>query len=144
MDRRIDLSNLDLDRAVAMIADRRTWWSALGLQTSAPTWMDNAGDWPRPLLVDRCTVHRPCSLGLRLHGGAGQAEFVLYAGGWVDIDRFPAGTDEMISEYVELDDIETFGVLLDRITIDLTGGQTPGQGQPPERSDTYHSRNHAT
>jgi hypothetical protein len=78
------------------------------------TWMDNAVPWPAPLLRDRSQARRPMSLGLRVHGDAVEAEFVLYAGGWADVAVIHPGIDEPIAEYVELDDVEEFGSVLDR------------------------------
>jgi hypothetical protein len=134
MERRIGLSNLDLDQAEALIAERVPRWSAWGLIVSPPTWMDDAADWPRPLLLERREVHRPMSLGLQVEGQAGFvfAQFVLYAGGWADADYLPPGTENPISEYVELDDAAQFGQLLDRVVDQLRSGEPapPGTGRP--------------
>ncbi|MFI9538138.1 hypothetical protein ACIG56_33505 [Nocardia fusca] len=40
MERRVDLSNLDLDRAAELIAARRAGWLSRGLKAAALTWMD--------------------------------------------------------------------------------------------------------
>jgi hypothetical protein len=118
VERRIDLSNLDLDRVAAMVAARRSDWLALGLVADGLTWMDNDVQWPAPLVRDRSQVRRPMSLGLRVHGHANEAEFVLYAGGWADVDVV-RGIDEPVSEYVELDEVEEFGLVLDRVIASL-------------------------
>ena len=118
VERRIDLSNLDLDRAAAMVVARRASWLALGLAVDGLTWMDNNVQWPAPLVKDRSQVRRPRSLGLRVYGQAGEAEFVLYAGGWVDVDAVH-GMEEPVSEYVELDEVEAFGSVLDRVIASL-------------------------
>jgi hypothetical protein len=117
VERRIDLSNLDLDRAAVLIADRVPLWLSWGLTVSPPTWMDNEAEWPRPLLVDRQQVRNPMSLGLQVEGPelVAFAQFVLYAGGWADADHLSPGDDDVVSERVELDDAEDFGPLLDRI-----------------------------
>ncbi|MEU9505306.1 hypothetical protein AB0D32_03355 [Micromonospora sp. NPDC048170] len=121
MDRRIDLSNVDLDRVATLIAERRPTWLAQGLTVHAPTWMDNDVEWPAPLLTDRADARRPMSLGLRISREDPYAEavFVLYAGGWADIDHVAAGSNDVASEYVEFEDAEQFGPLLDRVVAQL-------------------------
>jgi hypothetical protein len=44
----------------------------------------------------------------------------LYAGGWVDADYLPAGEQDVICEYVEVDHADEAGPLLDRIVAALT------------------------
>jgi hypothetical protein len=122
VERRIDRSNLDLDRAAIIVAARRTGWLALGLAVDELTWMDNDPRWPAPLLRDRRQAHRPMSLGVRVHADARDAEFVLYAGGWADAIYIHPGIDEPASEYSELDDAEEFGPFLDRVIACLAGG----------------------
>ena len=62
------------------------------------------------------------SLGVRVSGEDPytEAEFVLYAGGWVDVDYVAAGADAVVSEHVELGDVEQFGAILDRVVAKLT------------------------
>jgi hypothetical protein len=121
VDRRIDLSNLDLDVAASLVAERRPVWLRSGLSVRAVTWMDNDAEWPRPLLIERSRVRRPMSLGVRVDREEpyGEAEFVLYAGGWADVDYVAAGSDAVVSEYVELDDAQQFGSILDRVVAQL-------------------------
>jgi hypothetical protein len=85
VERRVDLSNLDLDRAAVIVAARRAGWRELGLVADELIWMDNDASWPVPLLRDRGQASRPMSVGVRVQGDAGEAEFVLYAGGWADV-----------------------------------------------------------
>lgn len=118
--RRIDLSNLDLDHAACLIARCTPAWLSRGLTIDPITWMDNGTGWPAPLLADRNQAIRPKSLGLRLRGQDSEAEVVLYAGGWADLDYARPGSDEVISEYIELETAEEFGPVLDRITDLLT------------------------
>lgn len=120
MERRIDLSNLDIDRAADLIAERQPRWSERGLAIDPLTWMDNDQPWPARLLTDRTKVRRPLSLGVHIHGDDAEAQIVLYAGGWADADYYTASIDEMIAEYVELEDADEFGPLLDRIAARLT------------------------
>jgi hypothetical protein len=121
MERRVDLSNLDLDRAATLIAERGPRWQARGLTVHAPTWMDNDVEWPAPLLTNRADARRPMSVGVRISREEPYAEavFVLYAGGWADVDYVAAGSNDMASEYVKFDDAEQFGPLLDRIVAQL-------------------------
>lgn len=116
MERRVDLSNLDLDRAAELIAARRSGWLARGLTASALTWMDNDVPWPAPVLTDRSEARRPMSLGVVVHGEEDAfGEFVLYAGGWADVCYVQPGSDEAVTEYVEFDDADQVGPVLDRI-----------------------------
>jgi hypothetical protein len=119
VERRIDLSNLDLDRVASVVAERRSQWTALGFTVSDLTWMDNAPAWPRPLLAARSRARRPMSVGVRLRVGEAEAEVVVYAGGWADAGYLPAGQQEVIREYVELDHADEVGPLLDRIAAAL-------------------------
>ena len=122
MERRIDLSKLNLDVAADAIAARRPTWVASGLLVDAPTWMDNDVAWPAPLVTDRADVQRPRSLGIRLRGeGDVEAEFVLYAGGWADASWVLAGSTDPVNEYVELERAEEFVSLLDRVVVELLG-----------------------
>jgi hypothetical protein len=116
VERRIDLSNLDLDRAAAAIAEWREVWVGQGLILHPLMWMDNEAAWPRPVLTDRSQIRRPMLLRVRLEGpGASEAEVVLYAGGWADVLLAPPSSAGIEPEYHELDEVEEFGVLLDRV-----------------------------
>jgi hypothetical protein len=134
MERRIDLSNLDLDRAAVLIAERVPGWSAWGLTVHPPTWMDNEAEWPQPLLLDRSEIQRPRSVGLLVEGRGDLvfAQFVLYAGGWADADHSPDGED-IVCEYVELDDVEEFGPVLDRVVVRLRPRDGAPRRLPGER-----------
>ena len=59
------------------------------------------------------------SVGVRLRVGEAEAEVVVYAGGWADAGYLPAGQQEVIREYVELDHADEVGPLLDRIAAAL-------------------------
>ena len=125
VERRIDLSNLDLDQAADIIAGRRPSWLALGLIAEPLTWMDNDADWPRPLLTERDQAGRPMSLGVHLRGEATEAEIVLYAGGWADADLVRWATAETFCEYAELDNADDFAPFLDHITKLMTTTAEP-------------------
>jgi hypothetical protein len=120
VERRIDLSNLDLDRVASIVAERHSQWTGLGITVSDLTWMDNASAWPRRLLAARSQAHRPMSVGVRLRMGKAEAEVVLYAGGWADAEYLPASQQEVICEYVEVDHADEVGPLLNRIVAALT------------------------
>jgi hypothetical protein len=116
MERRIDLSNLDLDRAAEAVALRRETWADKGLALRPMTWMDNEAAWPRPVLEDRSEVRRPMSLRVQLEGPEGSiAEVILYAGGWADVLLVAPSSADIEAEYHELDEVEEFGPLLDRM-----------------------------
>jgi hypothetical protein len=123
VERRIDLSNLDLDRAMEEVERRRPAWEAQGVHFRPATWMDNASDWPRPLLTRRAEVHRPMSLGIHLSkDDDSEAEVVLYAGGWADFMVWVSGGDDVVQAYEELESAQEFGPLLDRHLAPLLGG----------------------
>ncbi len=120
MERRIDLSNLNLDVAADAVAARRLLWAASGLSVDALTWMDNDVAWPAPIVTVRAQVKRPLSLGIHLHGdGSVEAEIVLYAGGWADASWVLGEKVHAVNEYVELDTIDEFTSLLDRVVAEL-------------------------
>jgi hypothetical protein len=121
VERRIDLSNVDLDVAAEEIAARQPTWVAAGLSVDPPTWMDNDVPWPAPIATNRADVVRPRSLGLHVRRGDDiEAEIVLYAVGWADAAwvHFRSGA-EPVQEYVEVDSADQFGPLLDRIVANL-------------------------
>jgi hypothetical protein len=119
VDRRIDLSNLDLDAAHRAIEDRTPFWAASGLVVHPVTWMDNDAEWPQPLLTERSALRRPMSIGVMVHNDEREGEVVLYAGGWADFTTIVTGEDPVLT-YVELEDANEFGPLLDRLFRCLT------------------------
>ena len=115
MERRIDLSNIDLDRVADEFIQRRAGWTAAGLSVGPITWMDNEATWPRPVVTDRGEVERPMSLGVRIErGAAAEAELVVYAGGWADLMLYGIGDEDVLGEYVELETADEVGPLVDR------------------------------
>lgn len=115
MERRIDLSNLDLDVAARAVSCRADRWRSVGLTVGELTWMDNEVGWPRPL-TGRDAAARPMSVGIRVRRSDGaEGEFVLYAGGWADFGVLLPGEDpEVIESYVEIDSADEFGSIVDR------------------------------
>jgi hypothetical protein len=125
VERRVDLSNLDLDRAAVIITDRCARWREFGFSVGALTWVDNDAGWPAPLLTDRGQVGRPMSVGVQMQRESPEAWalFVLYAGGWADVDYVAVDWDAVVAEYVELDNAEEFAAVMDRALARLTGAQ---------------------
>ncbi len=116
MERRVDLSNIDLDEVAAAVGARSTTWAGAEIVVDAITWMDYDDEWPRPLLTDRHAARRPMSVGVELsrHDRAG-ALIVVYAGGWADADAVVRGLPETLSEYTELDEPSDVEPILDRV-----------------------------
>jgi hypothetical protein len=113
MERRIDLSNIDLDECLAVIDERLSRWAEAGLTLKSLTWMDNDSPWPRPLLVNRADVASPMSLGVALDRRDGaEAEVVVYAGGWADFTTWVPGQDPVQAHH-EIDDPAGFATCVD-------------------------------
>jgi hypothetical protein len=109
-----------LDVAAEAVTARLDAWLRDGLTVASLTWMDLEAAWPRPLLLERSEVRRPMSLQLRVRdGGGSEAEFTLYAGGWVDVWVALSAMGEPSPEYVELETADEFGPLLDRVLAPL-------------------------
>jgi hypothetical protein len=119
VERRIDRSNLDLDVAHRAIEVRTAFWAAAGLVVHPVTWMDNDAEWPQSLLPERSVVRRPMSIGVIVRNGDEEGEVVLYAGGWADFTTIVTGEDPVLT-YVELEDADEFGPVLDRLFRCLT------------------------
>jgi hypothetical protein len=120
VDRRFD-PRIDLDVAAGLVVERQAGWSQRGLTTHALTWLDDDAGWPARLVTDRSKVGRPRSVGVRISREQpyAEAQFVLYAAGWADVDVAAVGDDLVASEYVKIDDADTFGALLDRVVAHL-------------------------
>jgi hypothetical protein len=115
VERRIDLSNIDLDRVAEEISERRAGWMAAGLTVGPITWMDNEVAWPRPVATDRSEVKRPMSVGVRIERGAtAEAELIVYAGGWADLMLYGVSDEDVVGEYLEIDAGHEVGALVDR------------------------------
>ncbi|MFQ6225812.1 hypothetical protein [Nocardia sp. NPDC002869] len=85
--------------------------------------MDNDVPWSAPVLTDRSEARRPMSLGVVVHGEHDAFwELVLYAGGWADVYYVPPGSNEAVTEYVEFDNADQVGPVLDRITSKISRG----------------------
>jgi hypothetical protein len=114
VERPIEPTALDLDRADAEIQRRWFVWTAAGLAVHPVTWTDH--DAGRPAApVGRSDVTTPRSLGLRVSRPNAHADIILYADGWTDIAvrRPDAGT--VIHETAQLESVDGFGSLLDRV-----------------------------
>ena len=125
-ERRVDLSNIDLDAVATLIQFRQRHWRALGLTAGELTWTDNIDAWPVPLLHDRSAVGRPRSVGVRVSAARdAEAEFVVHAGGWADAIWIAPDLEQPTSEYVELGGAQKCGPLLDRVAARLTMVEVP-------------------
>ena len=121
MERRIDLSNIDLDECSAAIDARIGNWKENGLELSARTWRDNEAPWPRPLVKDRPEVVSPMSLGFQLKRSDGaEVEVVIYAGGWADLTAWSPDT-EIEHAYREIESPSQFAGILDDFLVRFTG-----------------------
>jgi hypothetical protein len=113
VERRIDLSNIDLDECHAIIDERLIQWINARLRLKSLTWMDNESPWPRPLLVERPEVFSPMSLGVALDRPDGaEAEVVVDAGGWADFTTWVPG-QEPVQTHHEIDDPVRFATRVD-------------------------------
>lgn len=87
---------VDLDAVAAELTRRRPGWVGGGLVVGEFTWRDAAAAWPQPVVKDRSAVADPESLGLVFHGREGEAELVLWCGGWADVSGILG--DELVVE----------------------------------------------
>src|SRR4051812_42500516 len=114
MERRIDLSNIDVDVVAKHIEDRLLSWKESGLIAGSITWLDNEAESPRPLVTNRAEVRRPMSVGLIMRRApTAEAEFVVYAGGWADVASMIESDQAPVNSYVELETAEQFLPILD-------------------------------
>jgi hypothetical protein len=118
---------VDLDQADAEIKRRWFVWTAAGLTVHPVTWTDD-------------TDAR--SLGLRVSRPNAYADIVLYTDGRTDVTVRRPETDAATYETVEVDSIDAFGGLLDRVVELITwsgvrrdhGREDPGLPQRPQRA----------
>lgn len=105
---------VDLDEAVAAVADRWPAWLAAGLIAEPLTWRDEADAWPQQLKTDRSRVNDPDSVGIHLHG-PDEAELlvVLYRGGWADVDYCTDADDAGVIPAPKVGSAQAFASLLD-------------------------------
>jgi hypothetical protein len=114
VERPIDRTALDLDHADAEIQGRWFVWTAAGLTVHPVTWTDDDAGRPAPL-VGRSEVRTPRSLGLRVSRPNARADMVLYSDGWTDVAVRRPDDDTVVHATAQLDSIEAFGALLDRV-----------------------------
>jgi hypothetical protein len=135
---------MDLDEAKAEIERRWFVWTAAGLRVHPLTWTKREAARPRPL-VERSEITTPHSLGLRVSRPNAQAEVVLYADGRTETAvRRPDG-DATLHETAQLDSVEAFGALVDRVVELITWGgigaahrrSSPAPAPHPERGDHW-------
>jgi hypothetical protein len=141
VERHTDLAAVDLDQADAEIRGRWFVWTAAGLTVHPVTWTDHDALRPAPLL-GRSEVTTPRSLGLRVSRRNAHADIVLYRDGWTDVAVRRPGADAVAYETVELDSVDAFGPLLDRVVELITwsgvrtdhGRSAPGLLPRPQRA----------
>ena len=114
MDRPVDLATVDLDQAVTEIQHRWFVWTAAGIKVHPVTWTDEDAGRPAPL-VGRSDVTAPRSLGLRVSRPNAHADIVVYADGWSDVAVRRPDADDVIHATAQLDSVDAFGSLLDRV-----------------------------
>ena len=119
MDRTADRTVLDLDQAAAEIQRRWFVWTAAGISVHPITWDGDE------------TEASAQSLRWRASRPNAQADVVLSADGWVETAVRRPGSDATAHATVQVDSIEAFGLLLDRVVELITwGGPGPGQRHP--------------
>ncbi|MCW2926654.1 MAG: hypothetical protein JWM86_622, partial [Thermoleophilia bacterium] len=116
IERRIDLTNIDLDDIATAVDARRPAWAEAGISVRPVTWVDHDAEWPAPLSTDRASITAPRSIGFFLDGpGSAETEFVVYAAGWADTDFVTELDGPVSSGYVELYTADEFVAVMDRI-----------------------------
>jgi hypothetical protein len=101
VNRPADRTVLALDEAEAEIQSRWFVWTAAGLKVHPVTWTDHDAG--------------PRSLGLRVSRPNAHADIVLYADGWTDVAVRRPGADAVTPETAQLESVDAFGRLLDRV-----------------------------
>jgi hypothetical protein len=120
---------LDLDQAEAEIQARWFVWTAAGLTVHPVTWTDDNAGRPAPL-VRRSDVVRPRSLGLRVSRPTAHADVVVYADGWIDTAVRRPGTEAVVHANAQVDSVDAFGALLDRVVELITWTGDPRDDRP--------------
>jgi hypothetical protein len=120
----VDLTVCDLDRADAEIQRRWFVWTAAGLTVHPVTWTDDNVGRPAPL-VGRSEVGTARSLGLRVSRPDAHADIVLYKDGWADIAVRRPEADAVANATAQVDSVDAFGALLDRVVELITGSGVP-------------------
>lgn len=82
---------LDLDQVAAVLQARRSAWLAEGIEVAPLTWRDSEEPWPKALWTDRQRVRDPDSVGLSVKVDAVEGRFVVFRGGWADVELAEIG-----------------------------------------------------
>jgi hypothetical protein len=114
--RSVDRTVLDLDQAAAEIQRRWFVWTAAGIRVHPITWAGDETEPPARSL--RWRASRP---------NAG-ADVVLSADGWAETAVRRPGTDATAHATAQVDSVEAFGLLLDRV-VELITWSGPGPAQ---------------
>ena len=88
-----------------------------GLTVHPVTWTDHDRGRSAPL-VAQSEVMKPRSLGLRVTRPNAHADIVLYTDGWTEVAVRRPEADAVVYETAQVDSVDAFGALLDRV-IDL-------------------------
>ncbi len=115
MGRSVDRTVLDLDQAAAEIQRRWFVWTAAGIRVHPISWVGDETEQTRSL---RWRASRPNA----------QADVVLSADGWADSAVRRPGTDTTAHATAQVDSVEAFGLLLDRV-VELITWSGPGRPQ---------------
>ncbi|MCO1579417.1 hypothetical protein M8C13_27065 [Crossiella sp. SN42] len=125
---------VDLDAAAQQIESRRATWEVAGLTVGPLTWRDCSPS-TRRLTADRATVSDPDSVSVTLDFGDWPAAvFVLFRGGWADVDvtNFQSGEAHSVDGR-GITSPALFGALLDRVIQDVVSSVGTVEQWDPER-----------
>lgn len=96
---------IDLDVAVVLLEQCAERLREAGCEVPSITWRDQGLGWPPPLLTDRAAVLDPDSIGIHVRCGEREGMFVLFKGGWADLEFWTgAVTDPPVVEAPGADD----------------------------------------
>lgn len=114
-------------------------WTAAGLTVCPVTWTDRHAGRPAPLLR-RSDVTTPRSLGLRVTRPTAEAAIVVHSDGSASAAVRRPGVDDMTHENMQLDSVDSFAALLDRVVelITWSGPHKARRPDPPPAQRAVH------
>jgi len=105
-----------LDAAALLFEQRREQLQQAGCEVPPITWRDQGVGWPPPLRIDRAQVVDPDSIGITVRYRAREGEFVLFKGGWADLEFWSGQAgDAPIIEAPGADDPLTLAAVTDEL-----------------------------
>jgi hypothetical protein len=119
--RSVDRTVLDLEQAAAEVQPRWFVWTAAGDSVNPITWSGGESE-PEGIT--------PRSLSWRASRPNAQVDVVLYADGWAETAVRRPGADATVHATAEVDSVEAFGLLLERV-VELITWSGPGPRQRP-------------